>query len=93
MASVTLKKADLDAKKPCAPWYLESPEWDKTQEALVYKDFDATVRRLLASNTGRERLKWLVRHALVPMKPEELKARIASRRAENRNKMIEGAVK
>ena len=91
--AVTVKKADLDAKKPCAPWYLESPEWDAGQEALVYKDFDATVRRLTTTNTGRERLKWLVRNALVPMTSDELKAKIADRRAENRSKMIAGAVK
>jgi hypothetical protein len=85
LTSVAITKADLDAKKPCAPWYLDSPEWDEDQEALVYKDFDATVDRLMATDAGRDRLRWLIRNALVPMKSNEFKAKIAGRRAESRS--------
>jgi hypothetical protein len=87
MASVTIKKADLDAKKPCKPWYLSSPEWNESQGALVYTDFEATVERLMSTPFGRDRLRWLVHHELVPMTTSALKERITKMRSENAAKI------
>jgi len=80
MAEVIIDKATLKRHRACRAAYT-SPEWDSVREALVYKDWDATVQRHLEMgfdangvHIGLFRLEWFVNHGLVPMTREELRA-------------------
>jgi hypothetical protein len=63
---VVITKDRLVASNAC-PVYLDSPEWDKEQQALVYSDWDATVVRLLSTPRGTKYLGFLIKSELVPM--------------------------
>ena len=63
---VIITKGQLLAARACAA-YLDSPEWDEEQEALVYKNWDKTVKRLASNKEGLTFLGWLVGRSLVPM--------------------------
>ena len=68
---VIITKAQLEANRACKA-YLTSPEWNG--EALVYSDWDATVKRLLTTRSGTVYLDYLVAHGLVPMTKDEFVA-------------------
>lgn len=70
---VIITKDQIEKSGPCAPFHLESPEWDAERNALVYKDWEATVKRLSASEKGRTQLSWLVARNFVPMTRLELR--------------------
>lgn len=72
MARVVVTKAQLETAHACRA-YLKSPEWDG--EALVYSDWDATVKRLLSTSAGVGYLNFLVVRGLVPMTLDEFKER------------------
>lgn len=73
MAQVIITKDQIEKGGPCAPFHLESPEWDEEQQALVYKDWEATAKRLSATKEGLTQLAWLVGRNLVPMDRLELR--------------------
>jgi hypothetical protein len=57
----------LQAHNACDA-YLNSQEWDKGEQALVFPNWEATVERLLANGpAGVINLGWLVAKDLVPM--------------------------
>ena len=70
---VVIDNATLRRHRSCRGAYTD-PEWDAERQALVIKDWDATVKRLLSSKEGREKLEWRVSHGLVPMTKIELAA-------------------
>lgn len=70
---VVVTKDQLEKASACRV-YLESPEWDKERQALVYPDWEATVKRLLSTRAGMSYLSFLVTYGLVPMTKEQLKA-------------------
>ena len=74
---VTITEGQLKASNAC-PVYLDSPEWDDEQRALVYSDWESTATRLLSTRAGTGYLQFLVSRALVPMTAEEF-ARAAGR--------------
>jgi hypothetical protein len=67
---VVIPKEKLEALKACDA-YIKSPEWNG--EALVYSDWDATVRRLMSTGPGITFLGYLVKNELVPMTKEEFR--------------------
>lgn len=67
---VVIPKSSLEKHGAC-PAYLDSPEWDVGQQALVYADWHATADRLMSTRKGASHLGWLVDHKLVPMTMEE----------------------
>lgn len=68
---VVITKAQLEAVPACQA-YLKSPEWNG--EALVYADWNATVKRLLSSGYGITYLGFLVKNKLVPLTVNEFRA-------------------
>lgn len=76
---VVVTKDQLQANRACGV-YLDSPEWDKEREALVYSDWSATVERLLSTRPGTMYLDFLVVKGLVPMTVAEFNAAKNSRR-------------
>lgn len=60
--------------------HINSPEWNSEQEALVYRDWDATVTRLLSTREGTAHLDALVAKKIVPMTKDEFIAARKSRR-------------
>jgi hypothetical protein len=74
MSEVVITKDQLEAGGPCQPFHLKSPEWDEEREALVYEDWEATVKRLSSTKDGLTQLGWLVAHNLVPMTRLEFRA-------------------
>jgi hypothetical protein len=77
---VAIDKATLKLHRACRAAYT-SPEWNEAEQALIYEDWDATVKRHLAMgfdkdgiHIGLYRLEWFVNHGLVPMTREELNA-------------------
>lgn len=66
MNTVTITEDQLKSAKACDA-YLTSPEWDEKKRALVYKDFDATVKRLNSSPFGQRYLGFLISKKLVPL--------------------------
>ena len=70
---VVITKEQLDKHTPCseAP-YLNSPEWDPEQQALVYVDWNQTVQRMLENRKSADYLQWLITHKLVPMTTTEM---------------------
>lgn len=76
---VVITEGQLKASKAC-PVYLDSPEWDNEQRALVYADWSATVERLSSTRSGTGYLQFLVSRALVPMTDEDFKTAFAARR-------------
>lgn len=73
MAEVVITKDRLEEARACRV-YLDSPEWDKEREALVYTDWDATVRRLMSAREGMAYLDFLVARELVPMTKDTFQA-------------------
>jgi hypothetical protein len=69
---VVIQKSELEAAHACKKSYLKSPEWNG--EALVYSDWDKTVKRLLSTPAGTTYLGFLVLRKLVPMTADELSA-------------------
>ena len=63
---VVIKKETLKLRRACDAAYT-SPEWDETLQALVYSDFDKTVKRLMSTPEGVKHLAWHVHHKHVPM--------------------------
>lgn len=74
MAEVVITKDQLEAGSPCQPFHLKSPEWDEERQALVYKNWAATAKRLASTKEGLAQLGWLVGRNLVPMTRLELRA-------------------
>jgi hypothetical protein len=77
---VVITEGQLKASAAC-PVYLDSPEWDHEQNALVYADWSATVERLFSTRAGTGYLQFLVSRELVPMTAEEFKTAHAARRS------------
>lgn len=77
---VVISKNQLEAVKAC-PVYLDSPEWDQEQNALVYADWEASAARLLSTRSGTSYLQFLVSRELVPMTAEEFEVARAARRS------------
>jgi hypothetical protein len=76
---VVITKDQLEKVHACTR-YLNSPEWDAGQQALVYSDWEATIARLLSSRRGTMYLEFFVVHELVPMtKSQFLEAKKAVR--------------
>ncbi len=67
---VAIDKATLKRNRACRAAYT-SPEWNESEQALVYSDWAQTIKRLLSSPGGTDQLEWLVTHKLVPMTAEE----------------------
>jgi hypothetical protein len=64
---VVIDNAALRRNRSCKGAYT-SPEWDESAQALVYSDWDATVKRLLdKGQLGADELEWFIHHKLVPM--------------------------
>lgn len=70
---VIIDNATLRRHRSCKGAYTDL-EWDEERQAIVIKDWDATVKRLLTTPDGIEKLKWSVRHKIVPMTDIELTA-------------------
>lgn len=68
VVQVVISKNKLEQLGACKA-YLTSPEWNG--EALVYSDWDATVKRLMSTGPGVTYLGFLVAKELVPMTKEE----------------------
>lgn len=71
---VIITEGQLKESHAC-PVYVDSPEWDNEQKALVYSDWDASATRLLSTRSGVAYLQFLVSRGLVPMTAEEFKIR------------------
>jgi hypothetical protein len=83
---VVIPKAKLEEASPCRDYFLDSPDWNG--EALVYANWEETVRRLLSTRKGTVQLNWLVDNGLVPMTSEEF---VAARAAAH--PMLKGTTK
>lgn len=77
---VVITIARLKGSNACSV-YLDSPEWDNEQQALVYTDWEASVARLLSTRAGTAHLSFLVSRELVPMTREEFKTVLTARRS------------
>jgi hypothetical protein len=63
---VVIDNAALRKARSCKGAYTNR-EWDPALQALVFPDWDASVKELLSTPKGRARLEWYARHNLVPM--------------------------
>lgn len=73
---VVITNAQLRKYRSCKGAYT-NPEWDPKEGeagALVFVDWDASVKELLSTPKGIARLEWYVLHKLVPMTADELVA-------------------
>lgn len=76
---VEIPIASLQKHGACSA-YLESPEWDKEKQALIYNDWSETVERLFSTKWGTSYLDWLVSKKLVPMSHREFQEEKSARR-------------
>jgi len=73
-ARIVIPKAVLKRHRACDAAYT-SPEYDADQDAIVYADWDETVKRLLAKGRqGIDEIDWYVANKLVPMTRDEFVA-------------------
>lgn len=77
---VVVTKQQLTEGGSCG-MHLDSPEWNAKEEALVFADWDKTARRLLSTEGGVRRLRWLVERGLVPMTVAEFETARAKQAA------------
>lgn len=63
---VVIDNAALRKNRSCKGAYTNR-EWDPELQALVFPDWDASIKELLSTPKGLARLEWYVRHNLVPM--------------------------
>jgi hypothetical protein len=70
---VVITNEQLRRNRSCKGAYT-NPEWDPKENALVFADWDSSVKELLSTPKGIARLDWYVLHKLVPMTADELVA-------------------
>jgi hypothetical protein len=74
---VVIDNKELRRNRSCRGTYTNK-EWDPAEQALVFPDWEASVKELLSTPEGLIRLDWYVRHNLVPMTMSEfIAAKIA----------------
>ena len=82
---VVIDNRALRRNRSCKGAYTNK-EWDPKEGeagALVFPDWDASVKELLSTRKGVARLDWYVLHKLVPMTDDELIAAKAAHGAPN----------
>lgn len=67
---VVIDNEALRRNRSCKGAYTNR-EWDPALQALVFSDWEESVKELLSTEKGLARLEWYVRHKLVPMTMSE----------------------
>lgn len=63
---VVIDNATLRKYRSCKGAYTNR-EWDPELQALVFPDWEASVKELMATTKGQARLEWYISNGLVPM--------------------------